>query len=105
MASITIKVNTSVMVNKAGELKSQIKKIKGSWETLKKAVNNSKTYWEGEASNRHIEMLNKEQENVENVIKRLEEHPDDLLKMADLYVKSEEKNENLANELPTDIIS
>lgn len=105
MAEAIIKVDTDVMVKKASEIKNQVKEIQRNWDTIKTAVSNTKAYWEGAASEKHVNMLEKEKEEVEEVIKRLSEHPDDLFQMAEIYVSGEEANETTANELPIDIIS
>lgn len=104
MAEAIIKVDTDVMVKKAEEIKKQVKEIQKNWDNIKSAITNSKSYWEGAASEKHGNLLEKEKEEVENVIKRLSEHPSDLLQMAEIYVSSEEAGEEIANELPSDII-
>lgn len=49
-------------------------------------------------------MLSKTVEEVEEVINRLSEQPDDLLKMANLYVEGEKASEEIAKSLPKDVI-
>lgn len=105
MAEAIIKVDTDTMVKKAGEIQNQIREIQRNWDTIIRTISDSKSYWEGSASEKHSNMLEKEKTEVEEVIKRLSEHPTDLLQMAEIYVSGEEANEDMANELPIDIIS
>lgn len=104
MAEITLKVDTAVMNKKAGEIKKQIQNIRKKWDDIQNQINNSTSYWEGEASNKHIDMLKKESEEVEAVLKRLDEYPSDLAEMAGFYLEAEKENEQASMALPVDVI-
>lgn len=104
MSEITIKVSSAELKSKAREIKKQISVIKQNWESLKKTVENSTTYWEGNASDMHQSKLKKQVEAVERVLKRLGEHPTDLLEMAGIYEEVEETVKQKVTELPTSII-
>lgn len=104
MSDVRIKVDTGKLVKQAGNIKREIKSFRKEWNALKTAAENTRAYWEGEAFNKHNNMLSKDVEEVEEVINRLSEHPDDLLKMANLYVESEKENVEIARGLPKDVI-
>lgn len=104
MSDVRIKVDTGKLVKQAGNIKKNIQSFRKEWNALKTAAENTKTYWEGDASNKHGNMLSKTVEEVEEVINRLSEHPDDLLKMANLYVEGEKASEEIAKSLPKDVI-
>lgn len=105
MSDIQIKVDTGSMLTTAENIKSEIATIRKDWDQIQRIVADMKGYWEGDANNKNDEILNKEKEDVEEVIKRLSEHPDDLLKMANLYSGTETSNEEEVTFLPTDIIT
>ena len=105
MSDVRIKVDTGFMLTKAEAIKTEIRTMRKDWEQIQKTVKDMKGYWEGDASNKNEDILNKEQEEVEEVMKRLSEHPDDLLKMANLYSATETNNEEDITALPSDIIT
>ena len=53
----------------------------------------------------HQSYLKEVKSDVVTILKRLKEHPTDLLSMANLYDEAEEKANELSRVLPTDIIS
>ena len=105
MSDVRIKVDTGLMLTKAEAIKTEIRTMRKDWEQIQKTEKDMKGYWEGDASNKNEDILNKEQEEVEEVMKRLSEHPDDLLKMANLYSATETNNEEDITALPSDIIT
>ena len=103
--AIRLKVSTDVMVNKAGEISEQIATIERNWNKMKILVNNTKIYWQGEASDVHQKNFKQLEEAGDKVLKRLREHPDELLKMADVYTETERTIQSKASSLPQDVIS
>ena len=104
MAGITLKVSTSVMTAKAKEILQETNTIEKRWKQMVKLIENSKTYWEGTAGIRHRNSIKDDKEDMETIVKRLKEHPKELLNMAGVYVKAEEKAEEMALALPKDVI-
>ena len=96
--AIQLKVSTDVMVGKAGEISEQIATIERNWNKIK-------IYWQGEASDVHQNNFKQLEEAGDKVLKRLREHPDDLLKMADIYTRTERAIQSKASSLPQDVIS
>ena len=103
--AIQLKVSTDVMVGKAGEISEQIATIERNWNKIKNRVKNTKIYWQGEASDVHQNNFKQLEEAGDKVLKRLREHPDDLLKMADIYTRTERAIQSKASSLPQDVIS
>lgn len=104
MSIFTLKVTPEVMKNKADIMEKQVENIEKHWNDIKKTVNNSKFYWEGDASDIHRKYITDIEEEVNDVIKRLKEHPRDLLTMANLYDSTEEKIIQQTTSLPDDVI-
>ncbi len=105
MSDFYLRVSTDVLKSKADEIKGQIQAIETNWKQLCSIVERSAGYWEGEAGDYHRKMLKDNEEDVQKIIRRLNEHPVDLLKMAGIYEKAEVAAKALANTLSDHVIS
>ena len=101
---IQLKVTPEELKSKANEIKTQITKIEADWNKVSTLIDNSKSYWEGDASDMHRKSKKNIEADAQSVIKRLKEHPEDLMNMAGIYLETEEKAKQIANSLPDDII-
>lgn len=99
-----MKVSTDVMKAQATKVDGYIRAIEKDFNEIRKIVKASKSYWVGDASDKHREIFNEREENITRVIRRLEEHPQDLRKMAGIYEAAEQENETLASLLPDNVI-
>ncbi|MBO5303962.1 MAG: WXG100 family type VII secretion target [Lachnospiraceae bacterium] len=104
MADILLKVSLDKMKSKSTELKNQISNIETNWKNLANVVRKSKSYWQGEASDLHRKYLEECEDEMKEILKRLKEHPSDLLIMMGIYDEAEKKAQQLANTLPDDVI-
>lgn len=104
MAGIVLKVSTDELKAKAQDVQNQIDTFEAQWKALSDIVRKTRGYWVGEASNAHQKHLNEYQDDVEKILKRLREHPVDLLKMANVYDETEKKAAAIAMSLPEDVI-
>lgn len=105
MADIRLKVSPDVMRAKAGEISNQIARIENNWNRISDLVENSKFYWQGDAGDIHRKYVKDNAEDVRKMLQRLREHPEDLQKMAGIYVEAESKASQLAQALPSDVIT
>lgn len=101
---ITLKVKPQELKSKASTISSSISRVEKELNSIGNVILGTKKYWEGDASDQHQKYYSTIQEDIPNVLKRLKEHPKELLAMADIYDDAEETNEELANALPVDII-
>lgn len=104
MGGILLKVSTDEMKRKAGEVTKQVNQIEKNWNRICDAVNASKSYWEGDAGEVHRKFIQNNDSDVQTLLKRLREHPRDLLDMAGVYLSAEEQAKQLARALPKDVI-
>ena len=102
--SIVLKVKPEVLKSKSNEISQNINKIERQLDNIGKVIIGTKKYWEGDASNMHQKHYKTFQDDIPMVIKRLKEHPTDLLKMANIYDETEKTNQSLATKLPSDVI-
>lgn len=105
MASgIILKVEPSVLISQSNQVSAEINKIERYWSNIQNYVSKTKSYWEGDASNLHQRYFNDLKNDVNQIIKRLKEHPKDLLEMAKLYEQAEREASSLSISLPSDVI-
>ena len=104
MASIYLRVTPEQLKTKASAISGEVSAIRKQWTQLQRTVQNSKSYWQGDASDAHQKYLKEVSGDVELMIKRLEEHPTDLLKMAGVYTEAESTAKQLSNSLPNDVL-
>lgn len=105
MADIQIKVAPQVMRRQANDFGESVSKIRTCYESLKRTAEATKGSWVGDAANAYRSYVKKIDKDVQEILKRLGEHPVDLLKMAELYDAGEQKAAEIASSLPTDVIS
>ena len=103
--AMTIKVNPSVLQNKAQDITGQIDRVEKALQNISDQINSSRNYWEGDASDTHRKKFKELQGDTRKVIRELRAHPRNLLTMAGLYSKTENQVQAEANSLPTDVIS
>ena len=102
--AITLKVTPEVLERKAGEFTSIIKDIQSHFDRIQQISSKTKGYWQGDAGDRDREGYVSFKEDTAYLLKRLREHPDDLLKMAGIYRKAETEAKKMAGQLKTDQI-
>lgn len=101
---VTLKVAPSVLKTQSGVVSSEINTLEQAWREMESVIKKTKGYWEGQASNQHLEYYNDVKDDMETIIRRLKEHPVDLLKMAGIYEESENMAQQIASSLPEDVI-
>ena len=72
---------------------------------LKTTSEASSGYWEGDAASAFRKYVKSIDGDMQSVLKRLGEHPVDLMKMAGVYDQNEEKIKEKVSTLPTEVIS
>ena len=96
---VVIKVGPEVLVEESQEVAASIRKMASCFEDLERIINRTNYYWIGEAGDMHRSLYQEQKENVDEMIRRLKEHPQDLLTIAQNYVQTEQAVEAVANRL------
>lgn len=104
MTQVELRVDTSVLLQKAGEMEKQINAMQRQWSCLCSTIQNSNSYWVGEAGDKHREFLKEFQDEVGKLLKELEENPNKLLDMAGVYKDAENAAEMTDYYLGGDVI-
>lgn len=99
-----IRVSTEVLVDKAQQVSKCITDMNNIFGQMESIVNRTNYYWIGEAGDLHRKLYIKQKDTIEEMMRRLREHPRDLQAIAQNYVRAENETEGMANELPGDVI-
>ncbi len=102
--NVSIKVTPEVLVSKADEVSIKIEKIASSFSELEKIMTGTESYWQGEAGEIHRKLYKDQKKNMDEIIRRLKEHPIDLRSIAQKYKIVETEAVSLAASLPGDVI-
>lgn len=100
----TVKVSPEEMERKSGEMNAKIQHMQTSLRNLRERVNKSTSYWQGDAANKYRSAYKSYENEINTMMKKLNEHSSDLLAMAGIYQAAESANAQLANTLPDDVI-
>ena len=102
---VVLKVTPEQLLTKAETTKSNIAKLSESFEKISSIIEGTQHYWIGEAGDLHRKLYTDENEEIQEMLARFLEHPTDLELIAKNYLNIEDEVENLALELPGDVIS
>ncbi len=102
--AIQLKVTPAELQKAASNIQNEIRDIEESFRGLEEAVTSSRSYWEGDASQAHQKYYESFKEDISIVIRRMKEHPKDLLEMAGIYVDTEEAATEAVQSLIQDVI-
>ncbi len=104
LSGITIKVTPEVLTAKSSDVAKKVSDMKQQFSDLKDLVDKTKGYWIGEAGDKHRNMYLEMVGDIDEILKRLGEHPVDLVAIAQQYSDVELKIEQDIAALPGDII-
>ena len=100
----TVKVSPEEMERKSDEMHTKIQHMQTSLRNLRDRVNKSTSYWQGDAANKYRSAYKSYENEINTMMKKLNEHSSDLLAMAGIYREAENANAQLANTLPDNVI-
>lgn len=101
----TLKVSTAKLTSTANALSSTGNQIKNITTQMTNTVNAlTGTVWSGDAANAYKKKFSQLQDDINKMIKMVNEHVTDLNEMARTYEKAEAANVNLSNSLSGDVI-
>lgn len=96
----TLKVSPEEMQAAASELSGYVSTMNECFQQMKNTMNQSASYWVGEAGNAHRKLYQDQVQKTEEIIARYTEHVRDLNTMAGVYSEAEAQAEAKADELP-----
>lgn len=96
----TLKVSPEEMQAASAELAGYVRTMSGCFETMKRIMNGTDAYWNGEAAQAHRALYDEQVPKTEEFIARCNEHVADLNTMAGVYSQAEQTATAKAEELP-----
>lgn len=97
----TLLVSPEEMQKAASALSTQVSNMDDCFQQMKSTMQQTVSYWVGEAGEAHRKLYEQQIEKTQEIIKRYTEHVTDLNAMAGVYSEAELKATTLADELPT----
>lgn len=102
----TLKVEPAKLKSTANSFNNQGREIQRLTNNMTQTVNQfTGNIWSGEAATAYKRKFDNLQDDINRMIRMINEHVTDLIDMANEYEKSENANKSLANSLKDDIIS
>lgn len=99
-----IKVNPQDLYNESDALKHQIDGLNRLLEQMYSKVEATSHYWQGDASQKYRNDFKQFRGETDQAIRRLSEHVGDLNTIAGTYEGVEKSNQDIANQLSSDVI-
>ena len=97
---VRLSVSPQGLTSQANEISAAIRRVSQIWGNLETVVNRTRGYWEGDASQIHMQYFRDNRKEAEEIIRRLQKYPDELLQMAGLYVEADNRASELTSALP-----
>ena len=99
--AITLRVTPQVLRQKAGEFTALINDIERRFRNIEDISDRTRGYWIGDAGDLDRQGYDSFQDDIAHMMKRLNEHPQDLLQMAGIYEQAERVVVNVGAALKT----
>lgn len=87
--NLILRVTPETLENKAEEFSDVVKEIRTHFDRIESVSAKTKGYWQGEAGSTDRESFASYKDSISFLLRRLEEHPEDLLAMAGIYRSAE----------------
>ena len=100
----TIKVSPQVLINTASQFQNQASCINSVTGEMVNMIIGLSSAWEGEAANTYINKFKGLQDDIQRIVRMVQEHSKDLQDMARVYEDAEKQSQDLASTLASDVI-
>lgn len=101
---VEVRVSPEVLRTQADEVRRLGNDMRQRFSALEDTMARTKYYWLGDAGELHRKLYEQQKENVDKMLLRLMEHPDDLIAISETYMQGEKANVATAQMLDADII-
>lgn len=103
-SDVMIKVTPEELYAKSQSISSILAKTQQNFQEMEDVINKTEGYWIGEAGEAHREMFRDMTPHIEEITKRITEHIRDLNEIAGVYQETEREIQEIAEQLPADVI-
>ena len=104
MSDCAFRVTPEELKRKSDEFSALIRSLRSRFDRIEEVSDKTRGYWRGEAGDKSRIGYASYKDDINFIINRMEEHPRDLLIMADIYIGADKKAGDGAGELETDVI-
>lgn len=105
MADAIIKVDPKVLLSTSESFKGQGSTVSNLTSQMMTTITGLASQWEGEASTAYINKFKNLQDDIDKLVKKINEYVADLQSIAQVYETYEKKSLEEANALADDVIS
>lgn len=99
-----ITVTPEVLHQKADSIKSELSKMQSNFDNVKDKVTGMKNYWKGDASDSYQATYKEYIPEIDEIMRRLEEHVRDMHQIANKYSETEKSVEEIGRSLSGNVI-
>lgn len=100
----TLKVTPEQLISTAGEFSGKGSTISNLTTEMVNLANGLSGVWEGEAASAYIAKFHELEDDIQRMIRMVQEHATDLEEMARVYMEAENRNVESAASLSGDVI-
>ena len=104
IGAVELLVTPEQLNQKAVEVERNVANMRKRFENMRTLVEKSMGYWVGEAGDLHRKNYGDQKDNIDQILRRLSEHPADLREIAQTYTSVELKVQEIAVDLPGDVL-
>lgn len=105
LGNVEFRVTTEALKQQANEVSTRVTRVQDLFSELRRTIQNTRSYWIGEAGNLYRQRYEERQDELDEMFRRLKEHPRDLLQIAGVYEEGERQVLEIINDLSTNAIS
>lgn len=88
--AVEVRVSTAELRRQAAEVSRRVESLTARFSELEYTVSGTRGYWIGEAGELHRQLYAERKDDIETMLRRLREHPVDLLKISGNYEQAEQ---------------
>lgn len=99
MKNVSFEVETDKMKKQAAAISILVSGIDTDLKKVSQIIKRSKAFWSGDASEKHQRLFNEVEEDVQELLPKLREHSERLLKIAGVYEEKEKVALGIVNNL------
>lgn len=104
MDNLVLRVTPETLETKADEFSTVVRQLDTCFSRIQTISSKTKGYWHGDAGDCDRSGYASYQDDIRFIIRRLSEHPTDLLQMAGIYKEAERDAADTNSQLKTDTI-
>jgi len=101
--SAELRVNAQTLLSKSGDMKSIRARLSNIMQDMKARFQSLNSSWDSEASASYQAQFNKIHKDIEEMLHIVDEYTRDLDDVAQKYITTEQKLEDIASSLPGDV--